>query len=107
MFLNYPIEIWAVCLIATLVRMKNVALPLNTFVGIYSFISTGLVSVLSGVFLHKSIADYLDMGPSSYLFIAVLIALTSENIMKNIAVWSEKFSVGDFITNYLTKGKGS
>ena len=106
--LGYGIDIWIASFIAALSRLRSLANHTQNrgFAYAYSVISGLFVSVLSGVFLHKPIGDWMGVAETSYIFVAVLVALTADSLMLGIAKWSESFQVGKFINMILANRAG-
>lgn len=82
--LNYPLEIWIAVFVAVVVRLKT-SVTLNWT----EAISTILVAVGSGVVLYQPITTLVGLGSDWSLLMAILIALTAENLMKGIVDFSE------------------
>ena len=82
--LGYPIEIWIAVLVAVVVRLKT-SVTLN-WTGAFATI---LVAVGSGVVLFKPITALVGLGSNWEPIMAILIALTAENLMKGVVDFSE------------------
>lgn len=78
-FLGYPIEIWAAAIIAVFVKLQ----ASNTLT-LFGAITTVVIALLSGVFLYTPIAAILSLGTSWHIPLAIIIALSAENLMKAI-----------------------
>ncbi len=74
-----PIEIVLAVIAAVIVRMKSASTL--SWIGATTTMVTGIVA---GLFLYKDVAAILGLGPEYHTIIAVVIALTAENIMKII-----------------------
>lgn len=104
MFLNHSLELWIICLIGTLVRLRSTTATTNLkgTMLVWAIVSSGIISVLSGVFLSGPIASYVGMDPATVIFVGLLVSLTAESLMAGISRWSEQFKVGAFIEDYLS-----
>lgn len=84
MIFGYPIEIWIGVIISVLVKIRyNSSL---TFAGA---LLTMVISLGSGMILYQPILEIFGLGFQWAPFIAMLIALTSDNIMKSVLEISE------------------
>jgi hypothetical protein len=70
---------------------------------IASIITTVIVSILSGVYLHAPIIEYFILSPKWDIYITILLSLSAENIMTQVARGTENIKIERLI--YLLTGK--
>ncbi|MGR3749600.1 hypothetical protein [Paracoccus sp. (in: a-proteobacteria)] len=85
LFLNYPTEIWLAVLIAVIVRLKS-----SLTLGWFGALTTVIVAAGSGVLLYEPLADLCGLSSNTHTMLAVLIALTAENLMKMLVDYSSR-----------------
>ncbi len=78
LFLGHPVEIWAGLVVSIIVKLK--ASKALTIVGA---ITTTIVGLGAGVLTYQWALKLLGLDESWSVPLAILIALTAENIMKN------------------------
>ncbi len=78
-FLTYPIEIWAAVLVAVVVKLQT-----SNRLTLIGTISTVIVAVISSLTLHQPVTDMMGWETDAHVIVAVIIALTAENLMKAI-----------------------
>lgn len=92
MFLDYPIHVWASVILAVFVRLTNdtkgsATIPRRVLIG--KKLTNAITSTASGMILHKPIVEILEISDKWYVIVAILVALTAENIMRSIIHVSE------------------
>lgn len=92
-FFGYPIEIWLASLIAVMFRLKKT--ESWTIIGVLSSVA---ISLFSGLILYMPMVELLSLSASWHVPIAILIALTAENVMESVVDLSKD---GDFIKDWL------
>lgn len=92
-FFGYPIEIWLASLIAVMFRLKKT--ESWTIIGVLSSVA---ISLFSGLILYMPMVELLSLSSSWHVPIAILIALTAENVMESVVDLSKD---GDFIKDWL------
>lgn len=99
-FLNYPIEIWIAVAVAMVVRLKT-----SIGLGLVGALTTTLVGIGAGMVLHQPIANLFGLqGNDMQIIIAMVVALTAENLMKGIIEFSQQDgAAGRVITAILTR----
>lgn len=78
-FLGYPIEIWAAAIVAVFVKLQT-----SNTLTLFGAIATTVIALFSGVFLYLPIATMLSLSVSWHMPLAIIIALSAENLMKAI-----------------------
>jgi len=84
MIFGYPIEIWIGVIISVLVKIRY-----NSSLTLAGALLTMAISLGSGMILYQPVLEIFQLGMQWAPFIAMLIALTSDNIMKSILEISE------------------
>lgn len=79
LFLGYPIEIWVATALAVLIKLKS-----SPFLTFFGALTTVLVGIGAGVLGYKTAVTLLELSADWNIVVAVLLALTAENIMKTI-----------------------
>lgn len=82
---GFPIEIWLGVFAAVLVRVKS-----SVTLGWGGAITTTLVSTISGMILHRPFLSLTGLHQDWGILVAILIALTAENLMKGVLDWSSE-----------------
>lgn len=78
-FLGYPIEIWLGVFVAVIIKLKS-----SRVMTILGAMTTTLVAVGGGMLLHQKVIFLFGLDPSWDIFVAIILALTFENLMKFI-----------------------
>lgn len=99
MILGYPIEIWIAVTLSVIVKIRY-----DKKLTVVGAMVTFLVSIGSGMILYGPVMELFSLGAQWAVFIAMLIALTSDNIMKAILEISEDSSMlKDWATYFITR----
>ena len=99
MLLGYPIEIWIAVTLSVIVKIRY-----DKKLTALGAIVTFLVSIGSGMILYIPVMELFSLGAQWAVFIAMLIALTADNIMKSILEISEDSSIlKDWATYFITR----
>lgn len=101
--LGIPLVIWILVFISTLVRLNN-RKPMyenRPFRNAFSYLTTFIVSMTAGLFLHQPLMEFLSLSHEKAIFIAALLALTAENLMNRISKYSETVSMKELIQLWL------
>lgn len=77
--LGYNIEIWAVAILATFTKLRS-----TENLSIKSTVSISFISIASSLLFYESIMLAFGLSGKWEIFIVALIALTSEDLMRNI-----------------------
>lgn len=77
--LGYNIEIWAVAILATFTKLRS-----TKDISIKSSVSISFISIASALLFYESIMIMFGLSGNWELLVVALIALTSEDIMRNI-----------------------
>lgn len=77
--LGYPLEIWIAAGIAVFVRIQSS--NRLTWLGSITTVSVG---VFSGLILYEPLAMLIGLSTTWHVLLAIIIALSSENLMKAI-----------------------
>lgn len=100
-FLGYPIETWIATTIAIIIKLKA-----SRALTLFGAISTTVVGVGSGMLLYKPITSILGLADSWEIMIAILTALTFENLTKLIVEESsDTETIKGWINFFITKRK--
>ncbi|WP_347141021.1 hypothetical protein [Paracoccus sp. SSK6] len=98
-FLNYPVEIWIAVSIAILVRLKT-----SMSLGFWGALTTTVVGAGAGLVLHRPLSALVGVTGDWEILMAILIALTSENLMQGIVRWSsQEGAAGRLLTAFITR----
>jgi len=92
-FFGFPIEIWIASLIAVMFRLKKT--ESWTVIGVMSSVS---IALFSGLILYMPVVELLSLSSSWHVPIAILIAITFENIMESVLDMSKD---KDFVKDWL------
>lgn len=84
LFLGYPIEIWAASFVAVLIKISA-----NKKLTILGAFTTVIVALFSGVILYQPILAMFALDSTWAIPLAIIIALSAENLMKAILQVSE------------------
>lgn len=99
--LGYPIEIWAASIVAVLIKLQT-----SSTLTMLGALTTTIVALFSGVFLHETVAEMFGLDQSWYTVVAIVIALSAENLMKSIVELSaDKEWLKDFIRFFVDREK--
>lgn len=79
MFLNYPIEIWLAVMVAVIIKLKS-----SRVMTLLGATTTTLVAVGGGMLLYDKVITLFGLSQSWEIFVAIILALTFENLMKVI-----------------------
>jgi hypothetical protein len=77
--LGYNIEIWAVAILATITRLRA-----TEGLTVQSAFSISIISIASSLLLYESVMIFFGLPSKWELFIVTLVALTFEDLMRNI-----------------------
>lgn len=77
--LGHNIEIWAVAILATVTKLRS-----TNNLSVKSTVSISFISIASSLLFYESIMLAFGLSGKWELFIVALVALTFEDIMKNI-----------------------
>lgn len=77
--LGYNIEIWAVAILATITRLRA-----TEGLTVQSAFSISIISIASSLLLYESVMIFFGLPSKWELFIVALVALTFEDLMRNI-----------------------
>tara|TARA_R110000796_G_scaffold11041_1_gene36887 strand:+ start:710 stop:1012 length:303 start_codon:yes stop_codon:yes gene_type:complete len=75
----YPLEIWIAVFLAIIIKLQTS--NRLTFLGV---VITIFVATASALLFHLPIVAMMGWGPDSNVVVAVVLALTAENLMKAI-----------------------
>lgn len=92
-FFGHSIEVWIVSILATFTKLRS-----TKNLSIKSALSISFISISSAILFYESVMILFGLSGNWELFIVALIALTSEDIMKNIMSASKD---GDFIQDII------
>lgn len=99
MFLGFPYEIWIAVIISVLVRLR--AMKGATIV---STIITIIVALCAGMWLHEPFMVIMNLSETWTIPIAILIALSAENVMKGIVeLTSDSTFIKDIFKIWISK----
>lgn len=100
-FLGYPVEIWAAAIVAVFVKLQT-----SNTLTIFGAIATTIIALFSGVFLYLPIASMLSLSVSWHMPLAIIIALSAENLMKAIVeISADKEWLKDWIIFLVDRDK--
>lgn len=91
--LGHSIEIWVVSILATFTKLRS-----TKNLSVKSTLSISFISISSAILFYESVMILFGLSGNWELFIVALIALTSEDIMKNILTASKD---GEFIQDVI------
>lgn len=97
-FLGYPIEIWAASLIAVIVKLQT-----SNRLSLIGVISTVIVAMGSSLLLYIPVCDMMGYGSDAHVIVAVLIALTAENLMKAVVEFTADRKIMNGVIKHLIK----
>lgn len=92
-FFGYPLEIWLAAFVAVMFKLKMTSKW--TIVGV---VSTVGIAMFSGLILYLPMVELLKLSSSWNVPVAILIALTAENVMKNVVELSKD---GEFFKDWV------
>ncbi|MBQ2262720.1 MAG: hypothetical protein II336_15280 [Loktanella sp.] len=99
LFLGYPLEIWLASFVAVIIRLQT-----SSTLTFFGAASTVIVALLTGVILYEQIVDLLGLSESWSVPVAIIVALSAENIMKIIVEMSaDKEWLKDWIKYLVNK----
>lgn len=78
-FFNYPVEIWFASFVAVMFKLK-----MTSKFTVIGTITTVSIAMFSGLIMYTPLVDLLQLSPSWNVPIAILVAITAENFMKNV-----------------------
>ncbi len=100
---GYPIEIWCAAFIAMLIRLQTS----NTLTWLGAIV-TVCVALFAGVALYGPIMGMLGIGEGWAIPIAIIVALSAENMMKAIVELSADIEwLKDYIRLFVDRKGGS
>jgi hypothetical protein len=100
-FFGYPWQIWAASFMAVMVKLSMASSAPTTWI---ARVSTIAVALFSGLILYLPVVEMLGLSASWHVPVAIIISLTAENVMKNIAEFSEdKEFFKEWIKDFLNK----
>lgn len=76
---GYPIEIWIAIAVSILIKLQS-----NKRLSLLGAVTTVSVALFSGLLLYQPIVVLFSLSHSWEIIIAILIALTAENLMKTL-----------------------
>lgn len=92
-FLGYNIEIWAVAILATITKLRS-----TDRLTIKNAFSISIISIASSLLFYESIMVFFGLPSKWELFIVALVALTFEDIMRNImSITKDRYFLKDII----------
>ncbi|MFW5804802.1 MAG: hypothetical protein ACOCWG_06185 [bacterium] len=91
--LGHSIEIWVVAILATFTKLRS-----TEKLSVKSTLSISFISMSSAVLFYESVMILFGLSGNWELFVVALIALTSEDIMKNVLTASKN---SDFIQDII------
>ncbi|MFN3895723.1 MAG: hypothetical protein ACK4KU_14435 [Acinetobacter sp.] len=83
MFFGYPVEIWLASLVAVIIRLQTA-----DRLTVLGAAATILVALLAGILLYGPIIVLLGLSQTWAVPMAIIVALSAENIMKIIVEMS-------------------
>lgn len=100
LFLGYPIEVWIAAFIAVIIKLQS-----SKRLTLLGAITTVIVGVGAGVLLYAPIVSLFSLSSSWEVIVAILIALSAENLMKSfVELSADKEFLSDWI-KYLVNRK--
>ena len=81
---DYGYDLWAATIIAVLIKLKASGIVVKTskFLTVFGVVSTIFISIASGMLLHVPLMELFGLSESWTIPMAILVALTAENLMK-------------------------
>lgn len=97
---GYPIEIWFAAFVAMLIRLQTS----NTLTALGAIV-TVCVALFAGVILYQPVMLVFGLGEAWAIPIAIIVALSAENLMKAIVELSaDKEWLTDWIRFFVDRG---
>ncbi len=98
-FFGYPIEIWLASFVAVMFKLKT-----NSNMSWFSILATVTIAMFSGVIMYKPIAEIFSLSASWNVPVAILIAVSAENLMKHVTrISNDEDFVKDWLKFILTR----
>lgn len=98
-FLGYPMEIWLAAIVAMLIRLQT-----SNTLTILGATTTVIVALFAGVILYEPIIILFGLSESWSIPIAIIVALSAENLMKAIVeISSDRDWLKDWIRYLVDK----
>lgn len=98
-FIGYPIEIWAACIVAVLIKLQT-----SNKLTLLGAIATTVVALFSGIILYQPIMAIFGLAEAWSIPLAIIISLSAENLMKALVEMSaDKEWLKDWIHYLVTK----
>lgn len=102
LFFGYPIEIWIASGIAVLIKISS-----NKKLTLLGAFTTVFVALFSGVILYQPFLVMLSLEQTWAIPLAIVIALSAENLMKAILQVSEDQNwLADLIRFFINRKAG-
>jgi hypothetical protein len=99
LFLGFPIKIWIAVIIAALIKLQS-----SKTLSVLGVLVTISVGIGAGVILYGPAIELLSLSPSWEIFIAILIALSAENLMRSfVELTANKDMLGDWLKIFINK----
>lgn len=103
---GYPVEIWVATIIAVLIKLQS-----SKTLSVLGVITTIVVGVGAGVILYGPVITLFALSNTWEIIVAILIALSAENLMKSFVELSadKEFLSGwiKYLVNRKENDKGS
>ena len=101
LFLGYPVEIWIATALAILIKLKS-----SPFLTLFGALTTVLVGIGAGVLGYRTAVTLLELSTDWNIVVAVLLALTAENIAKTVIEFSADTSMlKEFASWFINRDK--
>ena len=97
---GYPIEIWVAIAVSILIKLQS-----NKRLTLLGAITTVSVALASGLLLYQPIVVLFSLSPSWEIIVAILVALTAENLMKTLVEISADRELLTGIVKFLVNKK--
>ena len=102
--LGIPIEIWIVCVVTALVKVKYSASTKTSCSGnITDYAITLVASVVMGAFVHQWAILYFGFSEAAAIPMAVLVTLSAESVMTKIMEFVSNLSLAQMIEIFSKK----
>ena len=99
MLFGYPIEIWIALAVSILIKLQS-----NKRLSLLGAITTVAVALFSGLLLYGPIVSLFALSNSWEIIVAILVALTAENLMKTIVeISADKELLAGLVKFLITK----
>ena len=97
-FLTYPIEIWAAVAVAIVVKLQT-----SNRLTLLGVVSTVIVAMGSSLLLYVPITEMMGWGADAHVVVAVILALTAENLMKAIVEFTADRGMMQGVIKHIVK----